>query len=162
MTEQHRLEREKDEWMQKYFALLNSKEHEDGEIRDSLRVLEDEVTRLGKQALLWQHEKQQLENTLKTLRVEKELLENDMKIQQTTWENDINALKRALGKERQACTREIEAISAQFQTVKGQFQELKAQTSVKRLKRPSSVRSLSSDRLKSSVFSRDFLGKKRS
>lgn len=151
------LEQEKDDWMQKYFALLTERETEDLQVQEDLAVLEEAVNRLSLQVGGLQSEKLELETALESLRKEKGALELDLKSQQSRWEEDMASLRRVLAKERQACAKELETIGVQFHTVKKQFQELKAQTSApqsKSLKRPASVRSLSSDKLRTTLGAR--------
>lgn len=158
------LEQEKDDWMQKYFSLLTQRESEDLQVQEDLAVLEEEVNKLTLQTTALVTEKEELRTTVEELRTENSNLERELRTQQSRWEEDMAALRRALAKEREACAKELEGIGAQFQTVKGQFQELKAQTSGKalphKLKRPASLRSLSSCKLKSIPDARDSAGKR--
>lgn len=156
------LEQEKDDWMQKYFALLTEREAEDLRVQEDLAVLEEEVNQLSVQAGGLRSEKMELMGALDTLRKEKSGLERELKVQQSRWEEDMTSLRRVLAKEREACAKELETIGGQFQTVKRQFQELKAQTSPSQsrtLKRPASVRSLSSGKLRTTLGTRSSGGK---
>ena len=85
------LEQEKDDWMQKYFALLTEREAEDLRVQEDLAVLEEEVNQLSVQAGGLRSEKMELMGALETLRKEKSGLERELKVQQSRWEEDMTS-----------------------------------------------------------------------